>query len=140
MRLREMLELPLFDDAGVRIVVGEDRLDRQVRWVHSGETADIARYLNGGEVLLTAATGLGDSERAHRRYIRELAEVGAAAVIFELGRSLGSIPSEMGEEAEKADLVLVSLDNEVPFVAVTHTVHTELISSDHAALVGATEI
>lgn len=135
-----MLELPLLKGAGVRIVVGQDRLNRQVQWVHTGEIADIARFLDGGEVLLTAATGLGDSERAHRRYIRELAEVGVAAVIFELGRGLKSIPRAMVDEAKKSDLVLVSLDEEVPFVAVTHIVHTELISSNHAALVRATEI
>ena len=140
MRLHEMLELPLLKESGVRIVTGADRLHRQVGWVHSGEIADIARFLNGGEVLLTAATGLGTSERAHRRYIRELGQAGVAAVIFELGRGLTSIPRAMVQEAEKTDLVLVSLDKEVPFVAVTHIVHTMLISSNHAALVRATEI
>ena len=62
------------------------------------------------------------------------------AVIFELGRGLKSVPRAMIEEADKTGLVLVSLDNEVPFVAVTHIVHTMLVSSNHAALVRATEI
>lgn len=135
-----MLELPLLKEAGVRIVAGADHLHRQVHWVHTGEIADIARFLSGGEVLLTAATGLGTSERAHRRYIRELAEVGVTAVIFELGRGFQSIPRAMIDEAKNSKIVLVSLDREVPFVAVTHVVHTQLISSNHAALVRATEI
>lgn len=135
-----MLALPILREAGPRIRAGERFLHRDVRWVHTGEISDIARFLTGGEVLLTAATGIGDSERAQRRYIRELAEVGTAAVIIELGRSLKSVSRAMVDEATKGELVLVTLDAEVPFVAVTHAVHTQLISAAHAALVRATEI
>lgn len=135
-----MLELPLLKEAGIKVLVGEDHLHRTVRWVHAGEIADIARFLTGGEVLLTAATGLGDSERSRRRYISELGEVGVAAVIFELGRGLRTIPKEMLQEARRRDLVLVTLDREVPFAAVTHDVHTRLVNATHAASVRAMEI
>jgi PucR family transcriptional regulator, purine catabolism regulatory protein len=135
MRVSELLDLELLENAGVTVVAGADHLDREVRWVHTGEIADIAQYLSGGEVLLTAATGLlGGSKADRRRYIRELGEVGAACVILELVRSFREVPPEMVEEAEKHDLVLVTLDREVPFVAVTHQAHTELVSSAHVAL------
>ncbi|MFZ0040667.1 MAG: PucR family transcriptional regulator ligand-binding domain-containing protein [Solirubrobacteraceae bacterium] len=140
MRVCELLELPLLRGAGVDVVAGSEHLDREIRWVHSGEIADIAQYLTGGEVLLTAATGLSVDERALRRYIREIAQVGAAAVIIELGRRLDRIPSAMIEEAQRGALVLVALENEVPFVGVTHAIHTELINASHAAVLRALEI
>jgi purine catabolism regulator len=140
MNVGELLEIDLLKAAGVQILAGEDNLRREVRWVHTGEIADIARYLSGGEALLTAATGLRSREADQRRYIRELAEVGVAVLIIELGRGLRKVPRYMIEEAERGDLILVSLDRDVPFVAVTHFVHTELISSAHESLLRAIEI
>jgi purine catabolism regulator len=139
-QIAEILELPLVKEAGVKVLVGEEQLHTPVRWVHAGEIADIARFLSGGEVLLTAATGLGQSERSRRRYISELADVGVAAVILELGRGLRTVPKEMLQEARKRELVLVTLDREVPFAAVTHDAHTRLINDTHAASVRALEI
>lgn len=140
MNLRELLTLPVLAQAGVRVLAGEEHLEREVQWVHTGEIADIARYLTGGEVLLTAATGLETGEAARRAYIRELAEVGVSAIIVELGRGFRAVPDAMIEEARRGGVVLVALENEVPFVAVTHSVHTLLINADHVALVRATEI
>ena len=134
MRIKDLLEMELLVDAGVEVLAGADHLNRQVSWVHTGEIADIAQYLSGGEALLTAATGLGQQPEQLRRYVRELASAGAACVIIELGRSFRSVPAPMVEEAARNDLVLVALENEVPFAAVTRTAHTELISSAHTAL------
>ena len=87
MLLRELLELEMLRDAGLRIVTATDQVDRPISWVHSGEIADIARFLSGGEVLLTAATGLGPPAVDRRQYVRELSQAGAAALIMELGRT-----------------------------------------------------
>jgi purine catabolism regulator len=140
MNVAELLDIDLLKPTGVNVLAGEEHLRREVRWVHTGEIADIAKYLSGGEVLFTAATGLRSSEADHRRYIRELAEVGAAAVIIELGRGLRKIPRSMIEEADRGELVLATLDREVPFVAITQFAHTQLISSAHEALLRAIEI
>jgi purine catabolism regulator len=140
-RVRELLEIDLLRDAGVHVVAGRHRLDDEVRWVHTGEIADIAQYLSGGEALLTAATGLRGSEADRRRYVRELREAGVACVIIELGRALREIPSEMVDEAGKdGGLVLASLEREVPFVAVTQRAHTMLVSSAHVMLKRAIEV
>ena len=133
-QIRDLLEIELLVEAGVEVLAGEDQLNRQVRWVHTGEIADIAQYLSGGEALLTAATGLGDQPEQIQRYVRELAQAGVACLIIELGRSFRRIPPEMVAAAADQDLVLVALEHEVPFAAVTRKAHTELISSAHTAL------
>src|SRR5947199_51424 len=56
MDVRELLELDELRSGGIRVLAGEDQLNRPVRWVHTGEIGDIAQFLHGGEVLLTAAT------------------------------------------------------------------------------------
>src|SRR3954451_17573131 len=140
MEVRELLEREALRCAGLRVLAGEDRLSEPVRWGHTGEIADIAQFLHGGEVLLTAATGLRGSEADRRRYIRELAAVGVAAVIIELGRAFRRVPVEMVEEARARSLVLVELQEETPFIAITQAVHTQLISSAHETLTRALRI
>jgi purine catabolism regulator len=134
MHVRDLLGLELLVEAGLTILAGEDQLDRKVEWVHTGEIADISQFLSGGEALLTAATGIGHSPEQMQRYVRELAEAEACCVIVELGRNFRRVPDEMIEEAARHDLVLATLDEEVPFAAVTRRAHAELVNYAHAAL------
>jgi PucR family transcriptional regulator, purine catabolism regulatory protein len=122
MLLREMLSLEILVNAGVRVVVAGD-LDQTVRCSHNAEIIDIAQYLRGGEVLLTAATGVSDvpSDR-RRRYVNELANAGCVALIIELGRGFRKIPVEIVEEAAKRQLTLAELQRDVQFVEVNHQV------------------
>src|SRR5579862_1956361 len=106
MQIKDLVEMQLLVDAGLEILAGADRVNRQVSWVHTGEIADIAQYLSGGEALLTAATGLGQTPAQLRRYVRELDSAGAVCVIIELGRSFRAVPAPMIEEAASHDLVL----------------------------------
>ena len=138
MLLRDVLNFEILRNAGLRVVVEAD-LDQPVRWVHTGEIADIAQYLRGGEILLTAATGLGNTREARRRYISDLADAGAAAVIIELGRAFRKLPPEMVDEASARGLVLAELED-VPFVEVTQQVHTALLNEQHEAQERATSI
>ena len=138
--LSDVLNLPMLQDAGLRIVAGEDNIDRQIGWVHSGEIPDIARFLSGGEVLLTAATGLGQNGADPKRYITELAAAGAVGVIVELGRTFKELPTEMVREAERLGLLVAVLESEVPFVAVTRSVHTAILNEQHEAQERATRI
>src|SRR5487761_2109578 len=134
MQISDLLEMELLADAVAEVLAGADHLNRNVSWVHTGEIADIAQYLSGGEALLTAATGLGQQPEQLRLYVRELASAGAACVIIELGRGFRSVPESMIEETSRHELVLISLAREVPFVGITRAAHTELISSAHTAL------
>jgi PucR family transcriptional regulator, purine catabolism regulatory protein len=138
--LRDVLELGLLREAGLRIVTGADHIDRPIRWVHSGEIADIARFLSGGEVLLTAATGLSSPDVDRRNYVRELSQAGAAALIVELGRTFDELPAEMAEEAEARGLLIAVLEREVPFAAVTRLIHTAILNEQHQAQERATQI
>lgn len=122
-----VLELEPFDGAGVRVLTGEGHLSREVRWVHASELTDIARYLSGGELLLTAGTGLGTTEESQRQYIRDIATAGAAAlVIEESGRIFESVPLAAVDEAATFDLPLIALSREIAFAQVSAKVHEVL--------------
>ena len=62
MRLRALLDT---DALGLRLLGGEDELDRTVRGVVTTDLRDCSRYLSGGELVLT---GLAWRRDAASRY------------------------------------------------------------------------
>ncbi|GGL12972.1 PucR family transcriptional regulator [Streptomyces flaveus] len=138
--VRRALELPGLRGGLPEVLAGADRLDRTVRWVHAGEVPHIASLLKGGELLLTTGYGLGARPAEQRAFVRTLAERGIAALVVELGPRFTRLPAALVDTARAAGLPLVQLHREVPFVAVTEEVHTEIVNGHYALLQRAEEV
>ncbi|MER5223699.1 PucR family transcriptional regulator [Streptomyces flaveus] len=138
--VRRALELPGLHGGLPEVLAGADRLDRTVRWVHAGEVPHIASLLKGGELLLTTGYGLGARPAEQRAFVRTLAERGIAALVVELGPRFTRLPAALVDTARAAGLPLVQLHREVPFVAVTEEVHTEIVNGHYALLQRAEEV
>ncbi|MDW5596182.1 PucR family transcriptional regulator [Conexibacter stalactiti] len=132
--VRRALELPALRRGLPEVVAGAERLDRTIRWVHAGEVANIAALLTGGEMLLSTGMGIGSRAADQRRFVRALADRNAAALVIELGTVFAEPPNALVEAAAQAELPLIVLRSEIPFVAVTEAIHTELVSSQYALL------
>lgn len=130
--VQRALDLPGLRSGLPEVVAGADRLHRTVRWVHAGEVPNIASLLKGGELLLTTGLGLGTRPAEQRAFVRRLAERGIAALVVELGPRFARLPATIVETARAAGLPLVQLHREVPFVAVTEEVHTEIVNGHYA--------
>ncbi|MER5771679.1 PucR family transcriptional regulator [Streptomyces sp. NPDC001985] len=132
--VRRALELPGLRSGLPEVVAGAERLQRTVRWVHAGEVPHIASLLKGGELLLTTGLGLGTRPAEQRAFVRRLADRGIAALVVELGTRFSRLPAALVETARAAGLPLVQLHREVPFVAVTEEIHTEIVHGHYALL------
>ncbi|WP_405391653.1 PucR family transcriptional regulator [Streptomyces sp. NBC_01102] len=138
--VRRALELPGLRGGLPEVVACEERLDRTVRWVHAGEVPNIASLLKGGELLLTTGLGLGSRPAEQRAFVRRLADRGIAALVVELGPRFSRLPAAIVDAARAAGLPLVQLHREVPFVAVTEEIHTEIVNGHYALLQRAEEV
>ena len=128
--LRTVLALEIFQRADSFVAAGASQLDRPVRWVHAAEIYDIAQFLSGGELLLTAGSGIGRSEAEQRAYIASIAKVGVAGLAVELtGRGFATFPAAIVAEAEQRGLPLIGLRREIPFVEASSQV-LELLTED----------
>ncbi|OIJ64544.1 PucR family transcriptional regulator [Streptomyces mangrovisoli] len=138
--VQRALELPGLRSGLPEILAGAERLGRTVRWVHAGEVPNIASLLKGGELLLTTGYGLGTRPAEQRAFVRTLAERGIAALVIELGPRFTRLPATLVETARATGLPLVQLHREVPFVAVTEEIHTEIVNGHYALLQRAEEV
>ncbi len=137
----ELLNLPLIQAAEPTVYVGSDQLDRTVRWVHSGEISDIASFIVGGEMLLTAGLGIGHTDAEQRDYIRRLATSKAAVLVVELvGRAFSTMPPAVVDECQKLNFPLIGIGKEIRFVEVSSLVHQILMGKQFEELATAESI
>ncbi|WAU86443.1 PucR family transcriptional regulator ligand-binding domain-containing protein [Streptomyces sp. Qhu-G9] len=91
----DVLALPVLAAGRPEVVTGATRLDRPVRWVHITEVTDPASFLKGGELVLTTGMPLPQGPAGVRRYVDELADVSAAALVIELVRRFHRPPDTL---------------------------------------------
>ncbi|MFF2410990.1 PucR family transcriptional regulator [Streptomyces sp. NPDC058092] len=117
MRLRALLET---DALGLRLLGGEDELDRTVRGVMTTDLRDPSRYLSGGELVLTGLAwrrNATDSEP----FVRILAGAGVAGLAAGEAE-LGNVPGDLVEACAKHRLPLFAVHETVAFATITEHV------------------
>ncbi|MGX1220112.1 purine catabolism regulator [Streptomyces ambofaciens] len=130
----DVLALPVLAGGDPRVVTGAEHLGRPVRWVHVTELTDPASFLKGGELVLTTGMPLPDDPAGVRRYVDELAAVGAAALVIELVRRYHRPPDALVRACRARGLPLVTLARDVNFLEVTQVVHTLIVGHQADAI------
>ncbi|MDX2526151.1 PucR family transcriptional regulator [Streptomyces europaeiscabiei] len=130
----DVLALPVLAAGQPQVVTGVPQLDRPVRWVHITELTDPASFLKGGELVLTTGMPLPDDVAGVRRYVDELAGIGAAALVIELVRRYHRPPDALVDACRLRGLPLVTLAKDVNFLEVTQVVHALLLGNQADAM------
>src|SRR5690242_15829720 len=124
MILRALTESP---DLRLRVLVGEDALDRQVGGVFTTDLLDPRRYLSGGEIVLTGLMwrrGPADSEA----FVSTVVAAGAVALAAG-DAALGSVPDDLVLACHRHRLPLFEVPVDVSFAAITEQVLTARLRS-----------
>jgi hypothetical protein len=115
--LRGLAEAP---DLRLRVLVGEDALDRPVDGVFTTDLLDPRRYLTGGEIVLTGLMwrrAPADSES----FVAALTAAGAVALAAG-DAALGSVPHDLVVACRRHGLPLFEVPVDVSFAAITEQV------------------
>lgn len=117
MRLRALLDT---EALGLRLLGGEEELDRTVRGVMTTDLKDPSRYLTGGELVLTGLAWRrepADSER----FVRILTAAGVAGLAAGEAE-LGAVPDDLVLACARHRLPLFAVDEDVSFASITEHV------------------
>ncbi|MGW3668502.1 PucR family transcriptional regulator [Streptomyces sp. NPDC005141] len=117
MRLRALLDT---DALGLRLLGGEDELDRTVRGVMTTDLKDPSRYLSGGELVLTGLAWRHDADDSEP-FVRILAGTGVAALAAGEAE-LGDIPDDLILACARHRLPLFAVNESVAFATITEHV------------------
>ncbi len=109
----EALCLPCLSQA--RVLAGGDALDRRIQAVNVMEDADIVRWMQGGELLLTTGYSFRDDPSALRRLLPALARRQVAGLAIKLGLYVDELSMETIEVADRLGFPLIGLPSGVMF-------------------------
>ncbi|MFW0794975.1 PucR family transcriptional regulator [Gordonia sp. CPCC 205515] len=124
----DIIDLPVLQ-SGEPTTLCDQGFDREVRWVHVSDVADLSSLLQGGELVLTT----GDALRAApREYLDGMARAGVVAVVAEMTGADSRVLAQIGEVAAEVGLALVVLRRVIRFVDVTEEVHRALVAEQYA--------
>ncbi|MEU1085549.1 PucR family transcriptional regulator [Streptomyces sp. NPDC005576] len=117
MRLRALLDT---DALGLRLLGGEDELDRPVRGVMTTDLRDPSRYLSGGELVLTGLAWRRDAADSEP-FVRILAAAGVSALAAGEAE-LGPVPDDLAEACLRHRMPLFAVNETVAFATITEHV------------------
>lgn len=117
MRLRALLDT---EALGLRLLSGEDELDRSVRGVMTTDLRDPSRYLSGGELVLTGLAWRRDASDSEP-FVRLLTNAGVAGLAAGEAE-LGAVPDDLVEACLRNRLPLFAVNETVAFATITEHV------------------
>nr|WSZ13737.1 PucR family transcriptional regulator ligand-binding domain-containing protein [Streptomyces canus] len=117
MRLRALLDT---DALGLRLLGGEDELDRTVRGVMTTDLRDPSRYLSGGELVLTGLAWRRDAADSEP-FVRLLVQAGVAGLAAGEAE-LGTVPEDLVVACVRHRLPLFAVHESVAFATITEHV------------------
>jgi PucR family transcriptional regulator, purine catabolism regulatory protein len=111
--VEEALTLPCL--RGARLVAGDQGKNNRIRVVNIMEVPDIARWMRGGELLLTTGYPLRDDPGGVEALVRRLADRGLAALGVKVGPYLEQLSAGTLAVADDLGFPLIALPAEVMF-------------------------
>ncbi|MEO7352315.1 MAG: PucR family transcriptional regulator [Marmoricola sp.] len=129
--LRELLRI---EALGLVVRAGDEVLDRPISWVHASELDDPARFLAGGEFLLTTGRFGDGTEQDLTAYVKRLAAAKVAGLGFGLGLPHQHTPPALIAAANEVGLPLLEVPLKTPFIAISQAVSQALAAEAPAAI------
>jgi purine catabolism regulator len=126
--VREALELSVFE--GARVVAGMAGLDRRFNWVHNVGVPDAARWLTGGEFVLTTGLNMPSQPDAQADYLRAMIDKGVVALGISVGQYLAAIPQNLRAIADAHDFPLVEVPYDLFYVQIARHINRLIAQYD----------
>lgn len=115
--VRTLVETPHLE---LEVLAGSRGLNQPVAWTHVSELEDPARWLDGGELLMTNGLGIRPDRKSQVSLVARL--VRRRAVGLGIGIRGPELTDEMVAEADRHGFPLLRIPLQVPFLSIAHMV------------------
>ena len=118
--------------SNLKLRIGETHLDDKITSVNVLDNPDVSKWFKRGELILTTGFVFAGSEKLQRSIVRDLKEIGCAALAVKIRRFFHAIPEALLDEAKRLDLPVIELPFFYGFSEISRIVFDELYREAHA--------
>lgn len=136
--LSQILEIASLQ--GCRVLAGDRGLGRMVTSVTVGEVPDIARWLTGGELVLSTFFAVSTDQASAVSLARSIISSPGAALAFKPARFLDSIPDQVLGFADERGFPIVEVPPHVRWTTVISDVYAAMSDADPSGIASEDEL
>lgn len=130
--LKELLRLPSLRQ--MRLLAGEDGLDRMVTWPYVCQMNSFAEWVQGGELIFFSGIGLKTDENSLQTLVKDGNRKNCAGLVFFVSKYIGAIPDSVLRLADGLGIPLFELPWEIRLVEITKEVSGYLVARQNEYL------
>nr|WP_294488247.1 PucR family transcriptional regulator [uncultured Anaerosporobacter sp.] len=114
---------------GMRILAGEQSMNKNVQWVHTIEDIEASSFLRGGELIFT--TGIAKREGNWLTpFVKNLVEKEAAGLVINVGPYIDNVPMEVLEYANEKHFPILEVPWKTKLVDMTRDFCNQIIKDE----------
>lgn len=106
----------------LRVLAGEDALDRPIAWAHVSELEDPTPWLLGAELIMTTGIAMPKTAARQRAYVERLKTAGVSALALSAELHVPALHRSFFDAAREHGLPVLEVPLQVPFIAVAQEV------------------
>lgn len=118
----------------MRQQAGKSGMGNLIEWVHIIEDENAVHFLHGNELVFTAGIRSGTDDKWLIHFTRSLYDVGAKALVVNLGPHIREIPEEVTAFCEQAGFPLFTIPWETRMVDMTRDFCESIIQAEHVEM------
>ena len=132
MTVKDILQFDIYQDA--KVVAGQKGLDHVVTTANVISTPNVAKYMRGGELLITGGYVLMDSPNICEKLVVDLVDRGVAVLALRLDAYIEEAPIPMVDACNANDLPLIVLPAHIPYIDLMMPIFEAEINSQYVTL------
>ncbi|MCR3759045.1 PucR family transcriptional regulator [Clostridium felsineum] len=117
---KSILKLPYLEK--IKVVAGEEGLNRIIRWVQVVEYPEYSKWLKGGELILISGIGIKNNINALVDFIKDINSRNLSGIVISVGPYIKGIPKEVVEIGNQLNFPVFQIPFEVKFIDVSQSI------------------
>ncbi|RYL95925.1 PucR family transcriptional regulator [Sporolactobacillus sp. THM7-4] len=125
MKVADLFTIPSFKD--FKLIAGRQGMDNEIQNVNMMDAPDIIDFLKPNDWLVTSGYHLRNDPLFFTELVRQMADLGCAALGIKTRRYMDRIPGEVIEMADRKSLPLIEIPNSIALVEIVNQTLSQIL-------------
>ena len=110
----------------IRLITGENHILQEIQSVNVLDNPDVLKWFKQNELILTTGYSFKDNPSLQRQMIKDMSDIGCAALAIKTKRFFRQIPEAIIDEAKKLDFPIIELPYFYSFSEISQIIFQQI--------------